>query len=179
MGWLEAATVRALNPRVKTALRLHTVGAVKTVKEASRIAGIDRHYMSQLRCRSPLVKAYVKKLEDDIDAGAVNMSSTMQELGRRGVQRIAELMESDEVKDDLRLRAAIDLADRSPETSKTNKLSIESDLTLREGDAKALIAALVEAAQVTQEFRKEVEVGDYVKVDDGSHLLPPGPQSEA
>lgn len=123
------------------------------------------------------MKAYVAKLERDLDAGAVNMSAVMQELGRRGVQRIAAIMEDDNVKDELRLKAAQDLADRSPETSKTNKISLEGDLTLRTMDAAALVKALLEGNEVAEEFDRQVEEGDYVKVDsEVKYLLPGAPK---
>ena len=117
------------------------------------------------------MQAYIRELERKIDNGTVQMSTAMQELGRRGLVKIAEMMESDAVKDELRLRAAIDLADRSPETSKTSKISIEGDITLREGDAKRLIQALVEASTADEKFAAEVSEGDYIKVDDGSTPL--------
>lgn len=148
------------------ALRLVTTGAVPTVKEAARIAGIQQSYISALRHNNPVAMQYIRKLEADIDAGTVNMSAVLQQLGRKAVARIADIMESEAVKDELRLKAAQDLADRSPETSKTNKISLEADLTLRQGDAKQLMQALVEASQAAEQFRKEVSEGDYVKVDD-------------
>jgi hypothetical protein len=114
------------------------------------------------------MQAYIRKLEAQMDAGSVNMSVAIQELGRKGLVKIAQMMESDEVKDELRLRAAMDLADRSPETSKTSKLSIEGDITLREGDAQRLIQALVEASEADSKFAHEVSSGDYIKVDDGT-----------
>ena len=124
------------------------------------------------------MQAYIRELERKMDAGTVGMSSVIQELGRKGLVKIAQMMESDAVKDELRLRAAMDLADRSPETSKTSKISLEADLTLRQADAKALIQALVEASTADERFASEVTEGDYIKVDDGSlpapQFLPPG-----
>jgi hypothetical protein len=114
------------------------------------------------------MQAYIRKIEAQMDAGSVQMSTVIQELGRKGLVKIALMMESDEVKDELRLRAAMDLADRSPETSKTSKLSIEGDLTIREGDAQRLIQALVEASQADEKYAREVSQGDYIKVDDGT-----------
>lgn len=168
----QAYAVRNPGSKIKNALRL--VAAGMSQKEAAAATGVRKEYISMLKSRNPTVKAYLRNLEESIDAGVVNMSVAMQELGRRGVLHLAKVMDSDEMKDELRLKAAMDLADRSPETSKTSKISIEGDMTLRQGDATALMAALVEAAEAERRFRQEVSEGDYVKVDDGSHLLPPG-----
>lgn len=164
--------VRKPGSKVRNALRL--VAAGMSQKEAAQAVGVHKVYVSQLVSGNPRVKEYLHRLEADIDAGVVNMSVAMRELGRRGVGHIAQMMESDSVKDELRLKAAMDLADRSPETSKTSKISIEGDMTLRQGDATALMQALVEAAEAERKFRAEVESGDYVKIDTTDHLLPPG-----
>lgn len=171
MGWNASAVPKPPTPRVKSAIRLYVSGAAPTQKEAAQLAGINAKHF-QIQKRNPFVKAYIRQIEADIDAGTVQMSNVIRELGRRGVETIAKMMESDEVKDELRLKAAVDLADRSPETSKTNKLSIEGGLTIQSADVSRLMAALVEGAEVAKEFDKEVGTGDYVRVDDGSHLLP-------
>jgi len=174
---------KTLRPRVRTALRLVLSGATRTQGEAARIAGLHQAYLSGVK-RSPIVQAYIRKLEAQMDAQTINMSAAMQELGRKGLLKIAEFMESEQVKDELRLRAAMDLADRSPETSKTSKLSIEGDLTIRQGDANRLIEALVEATQADERYAREVSQGDYVKVDDGivpvvTASLPAPPRTES
>jgi hypothetical protein len=152
---------------VRTALRLIHSGAVRTQLEAARVVGVTYGHISKAR-RNPMTQLYIRKLEEQLDQNAINMSAAVQELGRRGLLTIAKFMESTEVKEELRLRAAMDLADRSPETSKTSRLSIEGDITLREGDAARLIAALVEASEADATYAKEVASGDYIKVDDGS-----------
>lgn len=170
--------VENFTPKTRHALRLVAAG-VHTAREASRLIGRNPGYITNLKKVNPHVRAYLKKLEDDIDAGTVNMSVAMQELGRKGIVMIARMMEAEGVvKDELRLKAAMDLADRSPETSKTSKISVEGDLTLRQGDAAALMSALVEAAEASRTYRAEVSQGDYVKIDDGSALTPmlPPPQ---
>jgi hypothetical protein len=149
--YFHMAIPRTLRPRVRTALRLTLTGATRTQAEAARVVGITQAYLSTAK-RNPLMQAYIRKIEAQMDAGSVQMSTVIQELGRKGLVKIALMMESDEVKDELRLRAAMDLADRSPETSKTSKLSIEGDLTIREGDAQRLIQALVEASQADEKY---------------------------
>lgn len=175
MGCSTAAQVKTLSPRVKTALRLYVSGAVRTQGEAARLSGMDKHYLSQLKVQNPVAQAYIAKLEAEIESGAVNMNAAIQQLARKGLMTIAKMMESDLVKDELRLKAAMDLADRSPETSKTNKLSIEADLSIRHEDANRLIAALVESSVAEATYAPLVSEGDYVKVDDGSQplVLPP------
>jgi hypothetical protein len=173
-----AEVAKNIGPRHKMALRLWVTGAVRTQGEAAKAVGSHYGYLSLLKM-NPKMQEYIRRLEREIDEKSVNMSQVMQELGRKGVQRIAQMMESEQVRDELRFRAAQDLADRSPETSKTNKLSIEGDLTLRSADAQQLMKALVEAAEVEREFRKDVESGDYIKVDEGlPSLLLPGEPSE-
>src|SRR5580765_1494775 len=167
VGMVPASQRKTLRPRVRTAMRLVLTGATRTQAEACRVVGLDQAYLSAVK-RSPVVAAYIRRLEAQLDQIAINMSAAVQELGRRGLLKIAAFMESDQVKDELRLRAAMDLADRSPETSKTSKLSIEGDLTIREADANRLIAALVEASQADEKYAREVSAGDYIKVDDGT-----------
>jgi hypothetical protein len=174
MGASPALRVKSLRPRVKTALRLYVSGAM-TQKDAARTAGIHPQYLVMLK-RNPLVRQYINDLERQIDAGTVNMSAAIAELGRRGLAKIARLMDGAE-SEMIQFKAAQDLADRSPETAKTNKLSVEGDLTIQHGDAQALMQALVEAAKATQTYAGEVSQGDYVKVDDGvapPKLLGPG-----
>ena len=102
----------------------------------------------------------------------------LERLGRQAIGVLGNLMygaESEPVK----LAAAKDLADRSHETAKTQKLHVES-FTMSGKDASALASAMVEAARVKESLRDEVNQ-NYIRLDgglDGEQKVIP-PPSEA
>ena len=141
------------SPRVKLAVQLHVSGAAKTKREASRQAGLHPAYLSMLTgpSGSTPVKRYMDDLQRRLDDRTVEVAPIMQELGRRAIAKLADLMEN--AKPEVALRAAVDLADRSPETSKTQKIDLTS-LSISGQDATELAKALIESAREREKYSR-------------------------
>lgn len=151
-----------LNPRVRMALRMYAFGACKTITEAADVCGLSTSWLSQKK-NSPAGKAYMEAAQQILDDKTANTSQVLDRLGRRALGVIGGLMESS--KDErIQLRAATDLADRSPTYSKVQKMQVES-FTLGSRDAKAIAEALVAGKSVNEQF-KEIAAGDFDRVGD-------------
>jgi hypothetical protein len=107
------------------------------------------------------VQAITDKIDQMLEDETVEIGTILRKAGRRAVGKIVHTMEnaSSEV---LQFKAAQDLADRNPETSKTQKVAVAS-FSLGGDDAKALAEAMAEAARVRAEFDGQVQ-GDVVRV---------------
>lgn len=158
---------RDMSPRVKLATRLYTTGACPTKQAAAEAAGLDPAYFSLIsspKNGSRKLKNFMQEVDDALTEQSVDMSKVLSILGRRAVRNIASLMEDAEG-EGTRLRAAQDLADRSPETQKIQKHQVES-FTISGEDAKELAAAMVESARIKDRYMSMAE-GDFVTVDMG------------
>lgn len=137
-----------LSPRVRKAALLYGSGAARTKKEASSMAGLHPCYLSVLR-NSGAVQAKIDGANEEIERRVVDMSVLIQRLSERAIGHIAATMESEVVAPAIRLKAAIDLADRGPETSKTIKHEVQG-MALGPADAKMIADAMVRAAEIRQ-----------------------------
>lgn len=146
------------------AARLYATSAVKTKKEACEAAGMNPNGLSYRRWMDKRLDIYLAQIEKQITDGTVDMSQVIQRLGRKAMLNIADLGENAQ-KEDVRLRANIDLADRSPETAKTHKLQLETDVRMRPEDIARLQATLAESAAARQSYAAAAE-GDYVTVSE-------------
>jgi hypothetical protein len=158
------------SPRVRMAARLYATGACKTKKEASALAGLHPNYLTMLTGQaigSEPVKRLVNDLTEMLDDETVATSVIIHKLGRQAIKRISQLMYSDS--EHISLKAAQDLADRAPDTSKTQKVSIDS-FTLSGQDAKELAAALVESATRSAQF-DQITTEGLIEVKDIENLL--------
>lgn len=164
---------RPISPRVNNAIRLYASGAVKSKSEAARLAGLDARTLSVLN-RNPLVIAAIAKINAEIDAGTINMAEAIRRLGQQGVAKIANLMVTSQ-REDIQFKAAQDLADRSPETAKTQKVSLEADITLPASTVADLAKALLEQASRKEKYIAAAQ-GDYIKVNETAPLALPAPQ---
>ena len=165
-----------VSPRVRLAARLYATGACRTKQEASTAAGLHKYYLSYLN-RNPRVNSIIDRVDEALEEGAVDMSKLMATLGRRAVRNIAQLMEESPT-EMIRFKAAVDLADRNPETAKTQKHQFESGLSVTKESAEALARALVEAAQLRQQFPSAAN-GDFVTVNDAEIKLLGGREEAA
>lgn len=161
-----------LNPRVRMALRMYAFGAVKTLSEAAEVVGISVSWLSQKK-NSPAGEAYMESAQQILDDKTANTSEILNRLGRRALEVIGGFVEDTGDKK-LQLRAAIDLADRAPDTSKVQKLQVES-FTLAGRDAKAIAEALVAGKSVNEMFG-HLREGNLDKVTESKEplQLPPG-----
>lgn len=151
-------------PRVRNAVRLYATGAVRSKRAASIAAGLHPQYLTMLTSPNGGSEP-VKRLMNDIDKmledKTVDMSRVMEIVSRRAVGKIAHLMESSN--ENVALKAAQDLADRGPDTSKTQKVQVES-FSLGDAAARELAAAMVESAKAREKYRA-IGVEGLVEVD--------------
>jgi hypothetical protein len=146
---------------------MYAFGAVKTLTEAAEVVGLSVPYLS-LKKNSPAGEAYMQSAQQILDDKTANTSEILNRLGRRALEVIGEKMEN--AKDDkIQLRAAIDLADRAPETSKVQKVQVES-FTLAGRDAKAIAEALVAGKSVNELFG-HLREGNMDKVTESKEPL--------
>ena len=150
-----------LSPRMSLGLKLYGSGAVKTLKQAAEM--VNCHPVSlRLAAQSPAGQEVMATAHSIIADKALSASELVKKLSRRMVELQATIAE-DSPNEGLRLKAAQDLLDRNPETSKTQRIQAEV-LSINGKDAQAIAAAMVEAAKVKAQFA-DATVGDYVKVD--------------
>lgn len=108
------------------------------------------------------------RIQDDIDRQindqAIQTSSILQLLGREALLKLRKLM-NNSGSEAIQFKAAQDLADRAPDTSKTIRAAIIT-APMDSKDAKEIARAMVEAARARQEYSSQVQ-GDFVRVDLG------------
>lgn len=167
--WKEPFKHRKVSPRMKIAAHLYASGTAKTLKEAGELAGLGKNVIYPMN-ESNNEEFELAKAQSErralIATGDINMA--LQVLGRAAVQKISDLMENAD-KEEIQLKAAVDLADRSQETSKVQKLIVGA-ISLDGKDVEKLTAAMVEAAQAQRE-NVAATVGDFVTVDTAAPRL--------
>lgn len=163
------------SPRVKLAAKLWLTGTARTKREASRMAGLHPNYLTMLTGPNGSVQLmqYINEMEARIEDGTVEMSQVLQELGRKAIVNMARLMESSG-KDEVKLRAAVELAERSPETQKIMRAEVTS-LTLSGEDAKELARAMIESRTQSEQFDHIASDG-LIEVDTDDRGESPIPQ---
>lgn len=113
----------------------------------------------------------MNSVDQAIEEKTIDMAELLKRLGREAVLKTATLMRS-AGSENIQLAAARDLADRSTETSKIQKIQVEP-FTLDPDAGKALAAALVEAAQVQTKFA-DASTRDLINIESTSYTaLPP------
>jgi hypothetical protein len=160
------AGIQKLSPRVRLAARLYATGLANK-KQASEAAGLHPAYFGMLSNRNGHMQNLLAQLDQELMSDTVDMNKALTRLSRIAVGRIAGLMDSD--KQDIALKAAIDLADRGPETQKVQRLEIAS-FTMDGKDVEALAAALVESARTKAEYM-DVALNGLVEVQDVQEQL--------
>jgi hypothetical protein len=161
----DKARVRALSPRVRAAQRLYASGTVPTKKAAAEAVGLKPGYfylMTSPQVSNPEIAGLRDHIDQAIEDQTVDMSKILQMLGRKAVGELYRIMR-DGGSEIVKRKAAQDLADRSPETSKTIKAAV-ANIHLSGSDAKELAAAMVTSARAKEKFA-EVAEGDFVRVD--------------
>jgi hypothetical protein len=128
-------------------LRLYVHTAVPSLSKAADAVGLNPRYLA-LMSRTSAGKEFMKTAHEHINNTALQTNELIERLGRRAVEVIGTTME-DASSEALRLKAAIDLADRAPETSKIHKHQVEG-LMLSGEDARQIAESMVAAAAVRQ-----------------------------
>lgn len=166
-----------LRPRARMALRLYVHAAVPNLTQAAKAVGLNPRYLAKVS-RSQAGQEFMKTAHELINDTALDTNQLIQKLSRRAIEVIGTTME-DASSEALRLKAAIDLADRGPETSKIQKHQVES-FTLGSADAKAIAESMVQAAALRQRHSNlEHENFDRVNLDaveDAIPVVTPSPQ---
>lgn len=144
------------------AARLYASAAVPSKLAAARAVGLSPTHMYLMTTKNEESKRLINEVDQRILEGTVEMSTVLREIGREAIVKLRNLMNA-AASEQTQLRAAQDLADRNPETSKVQRHEIVAT-HITPTDAKALAAALVESARVKEQFSGMAE-GDFVKVD--------------
>lgn len=144
------------------ALKLYVSGAVRTQREAAAAAGVSAQTVSNAR-RSAAGQAFESTFDTQVQERAVSLSAVIAKLSEKALDVMAEQIEHGST-EEVKFKAAKDILDRNPETSKTNKVQVES-FTLSGRDAKDLAAALAQA-RMPQPTDEQVMTGDFVRVDE-------------
>src|SRR3569832_1978997 len=111
-------------PRVKLATRLYATGVAKTKAAAAEMAGLAPSTYYLISTTESKVSDLMNHIDKELESEQLDTGRLLKHLGRKAIRHIAWTLDSDEVKHDTRLKAAQDLADRSPETSKTTNLNV-------------------------------------------------------
>lgn len=99
-----------------------------------------------------------------VNDATISTRVLIEKLSRKAIGKLGNLMDTGE-DDSIRLRAAIDLADRGQETSKIQRLQVES-LHLTREDNRALAEAMVRAAEVKGRYAHLAEQ-NFITLDGG------------
>ena len=154
-----------LTPRVKHACRLYASGAVATKSEAADAVGLNPTYFSVItqpghKRAMPEAIQLIDEIQQKIEDKTVDLSSVVQLVSREALQEVRNLMKESK-NEAIKLKAASDILDRNPETSKTQKIQATS-FSLGAEDAKQLAHALVVSARAQAEIPPVT--GDFVRI---------------
>jgi len=144
------------------ALKLYVSGAVRTQREAGQIAGVTASTVSNAR-RSVAGRKFEESFDSGVTERAMSLSAVIAKLSEKALNVMEEQITNGST-EEVKFKAAKDILDRNPETSKTNKIQMEA-FTLSGRDAKEIAAALTEG-RLLQAMDAEVAEGDFVKVDE-------------
>jgi CRP-like cAMP-binding protein len=150
-----------VSPRVRMAALLYASGAAKTKGHAARAAGITKEYFVNMSNLNGETRRIINEMQEMILDESVATSAILQKLSRRAIGKLADLMDSPV--DAVAFRAAQDLADRGPETQKTQRFQVDA-LTISGQDVQAMCAAMVESARSEQKYAN-VATDGLVEVD--------------
>lgn len=110
---------------------------------------------------SSLAAQVQKELEDE----TIDTARLIKRLGRHALVKIAGMMDDPNAKHETQLKAAQDLADRSPETSKVVNINARVETPLTEDQVAALRRGMIEAAALRDKYARAAE-GSFVTVND-------------
>lgn len=161
------ARVGALTPRIKLATRLYNSGICRTKAEAADAAGLNRVTFYIASTCDPKVASLAAQVQKELEDETIDTAKLIKRLGRHGLAIVAEIADNALVKSETRLKAAQDLADRSPETSKVVNINARVETPLTEDQVAALRRGMIEAAALRDKFANAA-VGSYVTVNDQS-----------
>ena len=133
------------------AARLYASGVVPTKKAAALALGLKPVSFYQATSKtmgSPLLLDTINNTTQQVAERTVDVGALLARLSVEAIGTIDHIRRNG-TSEDIRLKAAIDLADRGPQTSKVQKHQVES-FTLDGKDVEAIRRAMVESIQVAQ-----------------------------
>lgn len=139
----EAWRRRVPRPRTRLAAQLYGGAVAPTIRAAAQAAGISPATLYQLRW------AKNSMIAQDHEVAMRTVRETIDDLTRRALRRMAELIESNN--EHVAARVCTDVLDRNPETSRTIKTAV-AQFHLTAQEAKEIAAALVEGSRCYAEL---------------------------
>jgi hypothetical protein len=116
----------------------------------------ERFKVKLRRTRSLIFQRTKDVVEEAVEKAEIDIQTTLQEYGREAIGKMRELMHTAE-QERVQLKAAENLADRSPETQKTRKLQIGGGVMVFTPENMAVAIA------TAKEIRSNVALGQVVK----------------
>lgn len=159
--------IKALTPRVRLATRLYHTGLCKTKADAAEKAGLNKATFYLISTTSSEVASLAEQVQRELEDETIDAARIVKRLGRKGLGIVAEIADNPLNKAEVRLKAAQDLADRSPETSKVINVNARVETPLSEDQVAALRRGMIEAAALRDKFAKAAE-GSFVTVTDAN-----------
>jgi len=175
--------VKPLSPRLRNAVRLYASGIVPTKKAAALAVGLAPSTFYQVSCQvvnDPGVKSMFTSVDQLVQDETIDTRRLIEIMSRQAIGKIGNLMNG-AAKEEVQFMAARDLADRGQETSKIQRMQVES-FTLSGKDVAGLRESMVEAARV-KAANAELADGDFIRLDgglvDGERIEVPAGYEEA
>lgn len=150
--------IKSLSPRVKRAIALYGTTACKTKRESSATVGLHPAYLHMLIKQNPLAQEELRRVMMEVDTATLDIGKLLHAMSIKALAKIHSTME-EASSEALRFKAAQDLADRGPQTSKVQRHQVETH-TINASDAKSIAEAMVEAAKVRATY-SHVAVGSH------------------
>lgn len=155
------------SPAVRMAVGLWASGRVKSKKAAAEAVGIAPNYVTNLiAAKNTVLMDLIAKIDKQLEEG-LDPTVLIEQLSGRAIRNIVHHMENAS-SEAVRLKAAQDLADRSPKTSKIQKHAVAS-FSIEGQDAKMLAQALVDAQDANRLF-EHVTQGNFIRVSDSQSV---------
>lgn len=152
---------RPLRPRARAAIQLWATAGAPTQKAAAAAVGLTEASLSLSLRHSMEAQALVSDLQSAVQSKVIDLSKVIELMSGRALEVIGNLMTQAD-KEDVRLKAAQDVLDRNPITSKTRRIMVEP-LSLAGRDISVLARALSAGKGLELEF-PSAALADFIPV---------------
>lgn len=159
---------KELSPRLKLAARIYATGQQPTKAAAARAAGLKPgtfYIQSSQAVADPQMQKILQDTDRMVQDATLSTRKMIDILARESIGTLGSLMRTS-ADETVKLRAAIDLADRGSETSKIQRLQVDTGLTLSREDARSIADLLVESAELKQKYA-HLETENFVTLEGG------------
>lgn len=157
----------SLSPRLKMAYRLYHSATVPTKAAAAKAAGLSpaTFYIAsrpKIDLMNPEGTDIAARMDDKLDEQVINARALLSKEAIKSIIKLAQLRDTGG-SEGIQLKAAQDIADRCPDTSKTQRIE-SSNFSLEGKDVANLVNALVHSRSARSHITEGLE-GDFIKVD--------------